>query len=336
MNPKTIVIAGARSRIGKTTLALRIHDLLEGSEVIKLGHGRIKPEMPNHFYEYGTSFETIKQKHLGTKWLIIESNSIRKEINPDVTIFLDGEGSKPSAQFAREHADIISGTLIKPAIAEALARRLEISGNLVHEIIWLSGARPEPASAVILAGGNSRRMGTDKANLMMGDKTVLEGLVEALHQVFDQVILSGSNVPQLRNDIMIVPDEVPGKGPLMGICSALKASSHTTNFIIACDIPNIDVFTLRLLLSRSSLYEIVLPSVKQGYYEPLFAVYQKQVWTKAEKLLDKGIGKISELINECRAEIVTIGNRDWYVNLNTPEDFEKYLLKTGAGNHERY
>ncbi len=134
---KIIVIAGASSKVGKTTLAKRLQDVLAGAEVIKIGHGRRKPHLENDFYEWGTPWSAIRENHRAAPWLIIESNSILREVQPDLVIYLEGENPKPSAEYARCRADIVSGTDVSEEDATALAARLGITLDLMHTIIRL-------------------------------------------------------------------------------------------------------------------------------------------------------------------------------------------------------
>jgi hypothetical protein len=140
---KVIVISGASSKVGKTTLAGSLRRLLEGAEVVKIGHGPRKPGIPNHFYESGTPFETIRANHAGANWLIVESNSVLQEVEPGLVIYLEGENPKPSARYARERADIISGRLLDDETIAVLAARLEIPAELVRKIAHEAGARCE-------------------------------------------------------------------------------------------------------------------------------------------------------------------------------------------------
>ncbi len=137
---KVIVISGASSKVGKTTLAKNLRHLLPGAEVVKIGHGPRKPGLPNHFYESGTPFETVRENHGGATWLIIESNSILHEMEPDLVIYLEGENPKPSARYARDRADIVSGRPVDNAVVATLAVRLGISNELVREIASRAGA----------------------------------------------------------------------------------------------------------------------------------------------------------------------------------------------------
>ncbi len=137
---KVIVISGASAGVGKTTLARGLQRLLEGAEMVKLGHGRRKTGVGNHFYESGTPFETIRANHRHARWLLIESNSILREMQPDLVIYLEGPNPKPSAEYARSRADIISGRNVSDEQARALAARLGITLDLMQAIIRLTRA----------------------------------------------------------------------------------------------------------------------------------------------------------------------------------------------------
>jgi hypothetical protein len=135
---KVIVISGASSGVGKTTIAGQLQHALEGAEVVKIGHGRRKPDVGNHFYASGTPFQTIRENHSDAEWLIVESNSILCEIQPDLVIYLEGGNPKPSAGYTRCHADIVSGKAVSEEDVAALATRLGIAADLMRVIIQLA------------------------------------------------------------------------------------------------------------------------------------------------------------------------------------------------------
>jgi len=135
---KVIVISGASSGVGKTTLAGQLRHALEGAEVVKIGHGRRKPDVGNHFYASGTPFQTIRENHSAAEWLIVESNSILREIQPDLVIYLEGGNPKPSAKYAKCRADIVSGEAVSEENVMALAARLGIATDLMRLIIQLA------------------------------------------------------------------------------------------------------------------------------------------------------------------------------------------------------
>lgn len=138
---KIIVISGASSGVGKTTLARKLKSLLPGAELIKIGHGRPKADMENHFYPLGTSLEILRHNHHDARWLLIESNSILREAKPDLVIYLDGANPKPSAEYAKARAHIVSGHRLAAEQISAIAARLEIPVYVVRDIVRLSRAR---------------------------------------------------------------------------------------------------------------------------------------------------------------------------------------------------
>jgi len=101
---KTIVVSGARSKIGKTTLSRALCALLPGAVHVKLGHGKPKPGMRNVFYPAGTPVERVLADNPAAAFLVIESNRILESYRPDLAIYLPADAPKPSAAAARGKA----------------------------------------------------------------------------------------------------------------------------------------------------------------------------------------------------------------------------------------
>jgi molybdopterin-guanine dinucleotide biosynthesis protein A len=100
-------------------------------------------------------------------------------------------------------------------------------------------------SGIILAGGRSRRMGVDKANLKFHDKSLLAHVTSTLSTIerLEEICIVKANRQQLPNDLtvdiptVIVEDEISGEGPLIGIAAGLKATKGNICFIVAVDMP---------------------------------------------------------------------------------------------------
>jgi molybdopterin-guanine dinucleotide biosynthesis protein A len=323
---KTIVVSGACSNIGKTTLAKELSKILPRAEFIKIGTGRKKEHGPDTLYPFGSYFERLKDNHSTAHFLIIESNTILTELKPDLCIYLDGQPEKPSALLAKQRADLRRGFTVPRHKIGSLAQRLDIPVDTMKEICFLAGVNPVPITAVILTGGESSRMGRDKVYLTINGKILIEHLYEKLIQFFDEVIISVAKKtePVIPNALMAT-DFIQGKGPLMGIYSGICASSNLVNFVIACDIPRIEFSLLRKLLSCSLQYDIVVPSFEPGKYEPLFAVYTKEVIASAKALLEKDKRRVSNLFSVCKTKIIKASDSTWYANLNTPEDYKNFM-----------
>lgn len=323
---KIIVISGASSGVGKTTLAVEIKQILPHSKVIKIGHGTKKEDINNSFYPAGTPFSVIAREHGRAKLLIIESNSVLKEINPDLSFYLEGSNAKPSAAHARKKADIKSGEHVDVYRIQTLAGKINVSIKDMRRILWLAGAKPERTSAIILAGGKSTRMGTDKAMLKIKGQTTVERLRDKLSPLFDEVIVStaGTNIVNISS-VKLVADIFPDKGPISGIYSCLKESSSNVNFVVGCDIPDINIALINKLLSFSGNYDIAVPSLQTERTEPLYAVYSKNIVPEIEKLIEKNRLRVAELFNICKTKIVKTSEKKWYNNLNTMRDYKTYI-----------
>lgn len=335
---KTIVISGACSNIGKTTLANAINNILPNSGRIKIGHGKKKDGQTGYFYKMGTSFSQLVNAHNAYSFLIIESNAILNEITPDLTIYLPAENPKPSAKKAAEVADITRGQLITEEKLLEIATKLDLSIPLVKKIIWFSGCRTEKTTAIIMTGGKSSRMGQDKSTLEIDGLKITEKTANQLRPWFDEIIIScatpSKNFESIK-DVISVYDEKEHYGPLMGVYSSLKYSSNRINFIIACDIPEIDLNLIYILLSESDEYNAALPVFHEDRYEPLFAMYTKECLKVAESLIEKNVGRMSTLIENCNTKIIKNHNSDWYYNLNTPEQLENFLSQKAEVSNGR-
>jgi molybdopterin-guanine dinucleotide biosynthesis protein A len=184
----------------------------------------------------------------------------------------------------------------------------------------------QPLSLIVLAGGSSRRMQWDKALLPASGGTIIEHILKQLKERFDEELISISRREKftfLKQRLIV--DEKPGEGPMMGIKTVLQASKNEKNFVIACDIPDIDLGFLTRLIREAEKADIALPVSPEGRLEPLFAVYTKTVLPEMEKLLDEGVLSLLPLFERCKVQYVPMGENVWFKNLNTRKDYEDFL-----------
>ena len=137
---KTIVISGASSNVGKTTLAGKVCEILPGAVHVKIGHGARKPGPGNVFYPLGTGFERIGAENRGALFLVIESNGILSEIDPDLAIYLPGGTPKPSAAKAAEKAHIVRGEPISRGAIREIAARLGVGFEEALAVVEAAGS----------------------------------------------------------------------------------------------------------------------------------------------------------------------------------------------------
>ncbi|PKN70763.1 MAG: molybdenum cofactor guanylyltransferase [Deltaproteobacteria bacterium HGW-Deltaproteobacteria-12] len=185
----------------------------------------------------------------------------------------------------------------------------------------------ENAAAIILAGGKSSRMGRDKSLLFANNLPMIEKIVTQLKDHFPEIIIGASDTEKYRFlGLPVIPDLEEGKGPLMGIYSTLLYSSHEINFVVACDIPDLDIKYVQEMIRQAQNHQIVIPTWNDGKYEPLFAVYKKSVLDQAKELLGAGKRKISLLFDLVDVKYLPLpADVKWYKNLNTMEDYKKYI-----------
>lgn len=187
------------------------------------------------------------------------------------------------------------------------------------------------ATAIILAGGKSTRMGTDKALIRVSDDNMLESAVRALAGGFSELIISANNRSYESLEIKTVSDVYPGRGPLAGIHAGLLASGNDVNFVVPCDMPFIDVQLALYMVELANGFDVVVPKIGT-YYEPLFAVYTKNCLPAIEAHLLAGRNKVMKLYTDTglkiryvnEAEIEKFGHSEsLFFNVNTPVDLEQ-------------
>jgi molybdenum cofactor guanylyltransferase len=194
------------------------------------------------------------------------------------------------------------------------------------------GPREEFAAAV-LAGGEGKRLGMDKATLQIGNCSLLDRILLVLRELFPHIMLvvqeGGSPLAAPEGaGVKVVKDVIPGKGPLVGIYTALQSSPAPYVFIMACDMPYPNRELIRCMLSAAPGLDAVVPR-RGEYIEPLFAVYRRDIADRIRARIEEGRLKIHELIEELNVRYLEEGEvaacdpgfRS-FLNINTLEDLE--------------
>ncbi|MBU0595510.1 molybdenum cofactor guanylyltransferase, partial [Candidatus Bipolaricaulota bacterium] len=132
----------------------------------------------------------------------------------------------------------------------------------------------EPATLIILAGGEAKRLGFPKHQLIVDGRRVIDTLHERLSPRFVETIVVGREIEDLPPDVRLVHDLYHIRSPLVGIHAGLTASTTDLTFVVACDMPTVEPSLVAHLLDQSSGFDVVVPVVR-GYYEPLCAVYRR-------------------------------------------------------------
>jgi molybdopterin-guanine dinucleotide biosynthesis protein A len=189
-------------------------------------------------------------------------------------------------------------------------------------------------TGIILCGGKSSRMLTNKALLKLNGRTVIEIIAEKMKSIFSEVLISTNGIDDYKFlNLPLIKDIFTHKGPLAGIHSALKYSSTEKNFIISCDMPLVSCELINFIATYNSDKKIIFPET-EGRIQHLCGVYSKSLLPIIEEIIlesekDQNIkGSIYELIQRVSADIVNIDSLSLYdnnlfLNMNTQEDYEQ-------------
>jgi molybdopterin-guanine dinucleotide biosynthesis protein A len=188
-------------------------------------------------------------------------------------------------------------------------------------------------SAILLAGGKSSRMKEEKCMLSVAGIPLIKKIASQLDTYFDEIIISTNTLT--REQLSFLPyrtavDKQPHQGPMMGVLGGLELSNHPVNFVIACDIPEIDFNFVSQMAAYTRQYEIVVPVSGQNLYEPLFAFYNQSLIPRIKNLLENDIRKIIRLFDLAKTIYIPFQNDGWYHNLNTKDDYHRFLKKNNT------
>lgn len=190
----------------------------------------------------------------------------------------------------------------------------------------------EAVKALVLAGGQSRRMGSDKALLIRDGRSQLQRAVELLGECVDEVYVSvrkDQTTEAERSRYPQIVDAYEDLGPLAGILSAMDADPAASWLVVACDLPNIDRRTIRALLDGRRPHEpfIAYRSSHDGLPEPLCAVYSPAARPLIDEFVAAGLTCPRKILIRSEARLIEQANPASLDNMNTPED----LAGTGVG-----
>lgn len=189
----------------------------------------------------------------------------------------------------------------------------------------------EDCTAIILAGGEAKRMGRDKANLLLGERTLLRHVIAAMQQVFPFIVVSVRQ-PRPEIDLPQVCDDPSAAGPLAGVIAALSQVKTPWAFVVACDMPFVQPSVIALLSRYRGPYQAVVP-VAQGHPQPLAAFYASSALSPIRAHLASG-GKNSlravlerlqvRYVDEAELLTADPALRSFF-DLDTPQDWARAM-----------
>lgn len=188
-------------------------------------------------------------------------------------------------------------------------------------------------TGIILAGGASSRMGTNKALLEVDGVTIIEQAYRKLSSLFHEVLVV-TNSPELYDFLPCrkVPDLFSDVGSIAGLHSGLSHSSQKKIFVTACDMPNINTDLIRELnKSFDDSFDALIP-YSQGGQEPLHAYYSRRSLPVFTAAIEQGELKILDCLKKINTKFISWeeiqrmqGAETTFINVNTPAEFNTLL-----------
>jgi molybdenum cofactor guanylyltransferase len=179
---------------------------------------------------------------------------------------------------------------------------------------------------IILAGGKSSRMGSDKASLPFAETTVLNYLIEAVKKSNHPYVVV-SSLPE--HDLIaesIIGDVLPDSGPLSGILSGMTYFSSDWVVVLSCDMPFYEAQLIEEMSNSTQGYDAVIPvHANKSYY--LYGLYSAKCRSVIEEQMNKGELAVKKLLEKLK---VNQFNADRYpatifINMNSPDDYKEAL-----------
>jgi molybdopterin-guanine dinucleotide biosynthesis protein A len=187
-----------------------------------------------------------------------------------------------------------------------------------------------PVGVIILAGGKSSRMGTDKSLLRLPNgNTFIESILKTATSHTQSIVVVSNSEDHHRLGIPVFKDLANDKGPMMGIYTGLINSKKDQNIILTCDMPNVSDELIQYLIDKSTFNETASIIKHKNNLEPLCGVYSKECIPVLKKILSENRLSLQKALPMLDAKILDITHESFYskrllMNVNTPADFDQF------------
>jgi molybdopterin-guanine dinucleotide biosynthesis protein A len=170
------------------------------------------------------------------------------------------------------------------------------------------------ATGIILAGGQSRRMGINKALIEFQDQTLIERAVNTLRSVCGEIVVVANDPERYTHlGLTIVPDSVPDFGPLAGLHAGLSAMRSELGVVVAVDMPFLNPALIRAMIAAAEGWDAVIPALGEPDAEsirrsrakdldihPLHAVYRRTCMPLIQAAIDRGDRRLNAFFNDVK------------------------------------
>ena len=186
-------------------------------------------------------------------------------------------------------------------------------------------------SGLVVAGGHSARLGTDKRTVRLGDITLLDRALSLLTAVSDDVMVSARDAAGVPGGVRVAPDSRPDRGPMAGILAGLRLARRARLLVIPVDMPMLTPSLLRFLVDLDPDAAVTVPRWRAGL-EPLTAVYDRTCAPFLEGLVERGTTAVHQFITSTALRVRLVDEPEIYphgdparlfLNINTQDDLRR-------------
>lgn len=183
-------------------------------------------------------------------------------------------------------------------------------------------------TGIVLAGGKSSRMGSDKGLVDLNGRKLIEHVLSTLIPLVDNIIIVANSDHYGQFGCKVYPDIFVNRGPMGGIYTGLLHSTTYKNLILSCDMPFVTGKLLSYIISQSDNSQITIP-LHNAKTEPLCAVYHKNCSKTFLELLEKNQLKMQDALKCFNTKTIelsglSIFTEKVFTNINTKQELELY------------
>jgi molybdopterin-guanine dinucleotide biosynthesis protein A len=209
--------------------------------------------------------------------------------------------------------------------------------------VQVPGAMIKGVACVVLVGGESRRMGEDKASVDLAGKALVERVLDVVLPLFAEIYI-GAHEDSVLGDAYGLPtviDTLPGRGPALGVCAALDKAKEEKVFVVSCDLPMLNGEVVEYLAAQVEGFDAVAARIG-GRVQTTCAIYSRACLAPLEERLSTG-GKqarsLARFLEETEGLKVRYVDEDElsmldhgvesFIDVDTPEDLQEVSRKLG-------
>ncbi|WP_103864132.1 molybdenum cofactor guanylyltransferase [Aquimarina sp. I32.4] len=185
-------------------------------------------------------------------------------------------------------------------------------------------SNPKNITGIILAGGRSSRMGSEKGLVLFKEKPFIQHCIDALQPLVDQIFIVSNNTNYDTFEAIRIEDIIPDSGPIAGLHTGLSHTTTINNLVISCDVPMLTTSFLEKLLPYTNKDYDIVQFKAQEKTIPLIALYKKQCVDQCFKLLSSGEKRLRKLVTSLHTKTITVSKNEYVfvTNINTTTDLK--------------